>query len=86
VDQPTTGGDRDANENQAGKAIWLMGGGELIREFLAQDLIDEFILSVHPVLLGDGIALFPPGFRKMELKLKQTQQFESGLLQLIYVR
>ncbi len=43
-----------------GKAIWLVGGGEVIRLFLQHDWIDEIILSIHPVILGEGIPLFSP--------------------------
>ena len=42
-----------------GKDIWLMGGGELARDFLKADLVDELYLGVVPVLLGEGIR-FPP--------------------------
>src|SRR5258705_1981025 len=45
-----------------GKDIWLMGGGELAREFFKEDLVDELYLGVVPVLLGQGIAAFPCGF------------------------
>jgi dihydrofolate reductase len=47
---------------QPGRNIFLMGGGELAREFLKADLIDEVWLSIVPVLLGEGIPLFPSGF------------------------
>lgn len=45
-----------------GKDIWLMGGGELSRDFLIADLVDEIHLGIIPVLLGEGIPLFPSGF------------------------
>jgi len=45
-----------------GKNIWFMGGGELARDFLTADLVDELHLGVVPVLLGEGIPLFPAGF------------------------
>ena len=45
-----------------GKNIWLMGGGELARDFLHADLVDEVHLGIVPVLLGDGIRLFIGGF------------------------
>jgi dihydrofolate reductase len=43
---------------RAGKNIWMMGGGELAREFLKADLVDEIHLGIVPVLLGEGIPLF----------------------------
>ena len=42
-----------------GKDIWLMGGGELIASFLDEQAIDEFVISVAPVFIGDGIPLIP---------------------------
>jgi dihydrofolate reductase len=39
-----------------GKNIWLMGGGELVREFLKADLVDELYIGVVPTLLGEGIS------------------------------
>ena len=42
-----------------GKDIWLMGGGELARDFLKEDLLDRMDLGIMPVLLGEGIPLFP---------------------------
>ena len=41
------------------KNIWLVGGGELVGEFLDADLLDELIVSVTPVLLGRGAPLLP---------------------------
>ena len=40
---------------QPGKDIWLMGGGEIIASFLDEQAIDEFVISVAPVFIGDGI-------------------------------
>ena len=42
----------------SGKNIWLVGGGEIISLFLNNSLIDEIILSIHPIILGSGIPLF----------------------------
>jgi dihydrofolate reductase len=71
---------------RAGKDIWLVGGAELVRDFLAEDLIDEFIISIHPIVLGAGIPLFPAPGRELSLTLKSSIAFESGLVQLHYDR
>ncbi len=46
---------------QPGKDLWLFGGGELFKSFLALDLVDEMDIAVMPVLLGNGIPLLPAG-------------------------
>ena len=42
----------------AGKDIWLVGGGEMVREFLQKKLVNEIGISIHPRLLGDGVPLY----------------------------
>jgi dihydrofolate reductase len=64
--------------------LWLAGGGELIRAFLAQGLIDEHIISIIPVILGAGIPLLPPPNPQQRLELVSSQHFRSGLIQLHY--
>ena len=41
-----------------GKDIWLVGGGILIDQFIKKDLIDKYIITIIPTILGDGIPLF----------------------------
>ena len=69
-----------------GKDIWLMGGGELAREFLKADLVDELYLGVVPVVLGEGIPLFPSGFPQREFKLIENKTYSKGLISLRYKR
>ena len=64
--------------------VWLIGGGELIRSFLAQGLIDEDIILFLPIILGAGIPLFPPANPQQRLELISSRQFESGLIQAHY--
>src|SRR5258708_28302993 len=65
-----------------GKDIWMMGGGELAREFLKADLIDRLKLGIVPTLLGEGIPLFPSGFPQREFKLVENQTYSKGLIAL----
>lgn len=67
-----------------GKDIWLVGGGEMAREFLQKQLVDEIGISIHPRLLGDGIALFAQPYPETELELIRSKQYASGLLQVFY--
>lgn len=69
-----------------GKDIWLMGGGELAREFLKEDLVDGMDLAMMPVLLGDGIPLFPPGFSQRNFILVSHRAHPSGIIRAIYRR
>jgi len=69
---------------QPGKNIWLMGGGELIASFLDEQAIDEFVISVVPVFIGDGIPLIARRHRHVPLGLQSVERFEDGLVQLHY--
>ncbi len=72
--------------NRPGKNIWLMGGGELARDFLKDDLIDELYIGIVPVLIGEGIPLFPSGFPQREFTLLENKTFSKGLIALKYAR
>lgn len=63
--------------------IWLVGGGLLNTEFLNNNLIDEIILSIIPIVLGEGIPLFPKANQQV-LKFIQATNYKSGLVQLKY--
>ena len=67
-----------------GKDVWLMGGGELIASFLDEHAIDEFVISVVPVFIGDGIPLIARRHRHVPLELHSVERFEDGLVQLHY--
>ncbi|MBV8631184.1 MAG: dihydrofolate reductase [Silvibacterium sp.] len=69
-----------------GKNIWMMGGGELAREFLKADLIDAMEIGIVPTLIGEGIPLFPAGFPEREFKLVENKAYGKGLLVLKYER
>lgn len=67
-----------------GKNIWLVGGSLLIRDFMSKNLIDNLILSIHPIILGEGIPLFTHQINATSLKLTGCQSYSSGLVQLSY--
>jgi dihydrofolate reductase len=69
-----------------GKDIWHMGGGELAREFFNDDLIDELYIGVVPVLIGQGIPLFPPGYPQREFRLVENGTYSKGMIALRYER
>jgi dihydrofolate reductase len=67
-----------------GNNIWLVGGGELVGQFVDDDLLDEIILSVAPVMLGSGAPLFPRSRTTPPLKLKRVQQHRDVFVVLTY--
>ena len=69
-----------------GLNIFLDGGAQLVHEFMMKDLIDEYIISTIPVLLGSGIPLFGGDTPEIKLRLGQCKTFSSGLVQLFYSR
>jgi dihydrofolate reductase len=74
----------DEIRQHQGKDIWLMGGGEIARDFLNADLVDEIHLGVVPVLLGEGLPLFPSGFPQRNFELIENKTFSRGLISLKY--
>ena len=71
---------------QPGKNIWLMGGGELARDFLKDDVVDELYIGIVPILIGEGRPLFPSGFPQREFALLENKTFSKGLIALKYAR
>ncbi len=71
-------------KQQSGKNIFIDGGADLIHSLMKENLIDEYIISIIPVLLGDGLSLFRKGFPEQKLILLNARNFISGLVQLHY--
>lgn len=73
-------------KSESGRNIYCDGGAEIINELLQQDLIDEFIISVIPILVGKGTRLFKDNRPEQQLELVSAKSFETGLTQLHYIR
>ena len=58
-----------------GENIWLVGGTKIIESFLKQGAVDEIILTVIPVILGKGIALFENTDDETKLELVKSEKF-----------
>jgi dihydrofolate reductase len=71
---------------EQGKNIFIDGGAEIVNELLKKNLIDEFIISIIPILVGNGTKLFKDGRPEQILELVTTKQFDKGLIQLHYKR
>lgn len=73
-------------KSESGKNIFIDGGSEIVNLLMKDNLIDEFIVSVIPVFLGEGVRLFQDGRSEQNLKLVTSKQFDTGLVQLHYVK
>lgn len=71
-------------KHQKGKNIWLFGGSEIIHPLIQENLVDEMMLSVHPLLLGGGLPLFKNLDERKTFSLSDTITYPTGLVQLIY--
>lgn len=67
-----------------GQDIWLVGGGQLIAMLLASDLVDEMIITTIPVILGNGIALFPEQPKESQWELQDSMNYKNGVVQTKY--
>lgn len=72
--------------SQNGKDIYCDGGAEIVNKLIKSDLIDEYIISIVPVLLGSGVRLFKSERPEQVLELVETKTFDTGLTQLRYIR
>lgn len=68
----------------SGKNIWIVGGGELVYYFIKEKLIDEYIITIAPTIIGKGIPLFKRIDVEVELELKNVRRFNQ-FVELHYV-
>jgi dihydrofolate reductase len=71
-------------KQQLGGDISITGSGTLVRSLLAEDLLDELRLMVHPLVVGRGKRLFEEGGGQKALKLVDSKTFGTGVLYLTY--
>ncbi|HYK35935.1 dihydrofolate reductase family protein [Alloacidobacterium sp.] len=69
---------------QVGKDIWMMGGAGIIASFLDEGEIDEFVLTVIPTFIGEGIPMVAPARRNVSLKLISSTNFPDDVVKLHY--
>lgn len=67
-----------------GKDLMIFGSPRLTHSFMALDLIDEYRLTVNPVVLGSGIPLFAGQIKPVNLRLLESRAFRSGVVALGY--
>ncbi|MDK1727026.1 dihydrofolate reductase family protein [Dellaglioa algida] len=66
-----------------GQSIWIVGGSSVVTPLIAANLIDEYILTTIPVILGRGIPLFQAQEKWLELVPIQTS-LKNGYIQSVY--
>jgi dihydrofolate reductase len=71
-------------KQQSGKDISITGSATLVGSLLADDLLDELRLMVHPIVVGSGKRLFEGGSDQKALELVGSKTFSTGVLYLTY--
>ncbi len=71
-------------KQQPGLDIVVAGSADLVQLLMQHDLIDEYRLIIHPVVVGGGKRLFSALNDKAELKLVDSKTFSSGVVVLTY--
>jgi dihydrofolate reductase len=65
---------------QPGKDIVVLGSGVLVQSLLRRNLVDELILTIHPVVLGSGRRLFPASGPMAPLRLVNSETTSKGVM------
>jgi dihydrofolate reductase len=71
-------------KEQPGKGLIVYASGDLTNTLIAHDLVDEYRLWVHPVVLGRGSSFFDDGAGRMDLELVDSTAIPSGVAILTY--
>ncbi len=66
------------------KNIWMVGGSKLTKDFIKLDLVDEIVITIMPILLGDGTLFFDFVGRELPLHLKDVTAYKDGMVELHY--
>jgi dihydrofolate reductase len=67
-------------KEQPGKELHIMGSGELIQSLMPRNLVDEFVLLIHPLVLGSGRRLFPDDGTVAALQLVDAVATTTGVV------
>lgn len=73
-------------KQRSGRTIWLFGGGKLATALSDAGLVDDYLIAVQPVLLGEGIPLWVTPHHSTELELVATRTWSGGIAELRYRR
>jgi dihydrofolate reductase len=67
-------------KEQPGKDLVVLGSGELVQSLMRRNLVDEYVLLIHPLVLGSGRRLFPDGGALAALRLVDAKPTTTGVL------
>lgn len=68
-----------------GKNIWICGGANLAAQLVEENLIDQYDITIIPIILGAGIRLFGKETKEIPLRLVHTKAY-NGMMDLVYER
>jgi dihydrofolate reductase len=71
-------------KHEPGKDLHIMGSGALIQTLMPRGLIDEYLLMIHPLVLGSGRRLFPDGSPSTTLRLVDSKTTTTGVVVATY--
>ncbi|MEL6560366.1 MAG: dihydrofolate reductase family protein [Bacteroidota bacterium] len=64
--------------------IWMVGGAKLTRDFINQSIADKLVVTIGPVILGEGIRFFEGIEKQVSLSLEYEKAFSDGMVELTY--
>jgi len=67
-------------KEQSGNDLVILGSGELVQSLMRHNLIDRYVLLIHPLVLGSGRRLFPDGGASAPLRLVDTKSTTTGVV------
>jgi dihydrofolate reductase len=77
--EPVTDGVADLRKESGGDLV-VLGSGELVRSLMGRDLIDRYVLLIHPLVLGEGQRLYPDGAPASAMRLTDSTTTPTGLV------
>jgi dihydrofolate reductase len=73
-------------KREPGRAMSVQGSASVVQALARADLVDEYRLFVHPVLLGNGKPLFLAGHERQDVELTRLTRYANGVLATTYER
>jgi dihydrofolate reductase len=69
---------------QPGRDLVILGSGDLVRSLMRRDLVDRYVLLIHPIVLGEGQRLFEDGMPTAALRLVESKTTATGVMMATY--